>query len=321
MPPPPLLPQVCCSDKLARWNALGLQGALLGRLLDQPLYLNSLAVGLGAKASERCTQGSLARAVCCRLAPQAQAQGPSSEGRGSRRGSEHTGGEAMPAPVLLKGWADVLGRSLRMDPPFRVAHPRLHLAPASADAPRATISGGSSRLCLNWNAGEPAALEATCGREGKRKWLAVRQQHCWQPGDAAGGMVGHHGPGGHVSPGGPGPYDDGSSVASRLCKAELGTCFARLREQQQQQQQQRGLGPSDSVQQQPPGHHVPHVLPDPTYRLAKDANAAYVRARCQLYSHFESLTQQAWLRRSTQAPGLEDFAIAAQPHGGQGQEC
>jgi Adenosine-deaminase (editase) domain len=50
-----------CSDKLARWNYLGLQGAWLSSLLTQPLYLTTLTVG--RKFSAHTSR----RAVCCRL--------------------------------------------------------------------------------------------------------------------------------------------------------------------------------------------------------------------------------------------------------------
>jgi hypothetical protein len=49
-----------CSDKLCRWNCLGLQGSLLMTMLDEPLYMSTLTVG--RKFSRAICQ----RAVCCR---------------------------------------------------------------------------------------------------------------------------------------------------------------------------------------------------------------------------------------------------------------
>ena len=49
-----------CSDKVCRWNVLGMQGALLSHLIE-PIYLESLTLGY------LFDHGHLSRAVCCRL--------------------------------------------------------------------------------------------------------------------------------------------------------------------------------------------------------------------------------------------------------------
>ena len=49
-----------CTDKVCRWNVLGMQGALLSHIIE-PVYLDSLTLGY------LYDHGHLARAVCCRL--------------------------------------------------------------------------------------------------------------------------------------------------------------------------------------------------------------------------------------------------------------
>ena len=49
-----------CTDKICKWNVLGMQGALLSHIIE-PIYLESLTLGYLYE------HGHLSRAVCCRL--------------------------------------------------------------------------------------------------------------------------------------------------------------------------------------------------------------------------------------------------------------
>uniref|UniRef100_A0A670Z4J4 A to I editase domain-containing protein n=1 Tax=Pseudonaja textilis TaxID=8673 RepID=A0A670Z4J4_PSETE len=57
-----------CSDKILRWNVLGLQGALLSHFIH-PVYLRSVTLGY------LYSQGHLTRAICCRMSKDGNAFG------------------------------------------------------------------------------------------------------------------------------------------------------------------------------------------------------------------------------------------------------
>jgi hypothetical protein len=64
-----------CSDKICRWNILGIQGSLLTSLLEAPLYMSTLTVG------RKLTECICRRAVCCRVG--AHWECSSTQGQGS----------------------------------------------------------------------------------------------------------------------------------------------------------------------------------------------------------------------------------------------
>ena len=59
----PRIRKVSCSDKLMRWNVLGLQGAMLSHLILEPVFMSTVVI-----KSDRFWHGDVVRALCCRAA-------------------------------------------------------------------------------------------------------------------------------------------------------------------------------------------------------------------------------------------------------------
>ncbi|XP_030849188.1 double-stranded RNA-specific adenosine deaminase-like [Strongylocentrotus purpuratus] len=115
-----------CSDKVASWNLLGLQGALLSHFIE-PMYLSSISLG------SLYHHGHLARAVCCRVS------------------SAHDNF----TPTELD--------NLSLPAEYHVNHPQLGCVRA-IDPPRGTEKTKS--LSINWYRGceKPEVTDGTKGR-------------------------------------------------------------------------------------------------------------------------------------------------------------
>ncbi|XP_041467105.1 double-stranded RNA-specific adenosine deaminase-like [Lytechinus variegatus] len=115
-----------CSDKVASWNLLGLQGALLSHFIE-PIYLSSISLG------SLYHHGHLARAVCCRVS------------------SAHDNF----TPTELD--------NLSLPAEYHVNHPQLGCVRA-IDPPRGTEKTKS--LSINWYKGceKPEVTDGTKGR-------------------------------------------------------------------------------------------------------------------------------------------------------------
>jgi len=48
-----------CSDKIASWNYLGIQGALVSSLLEEPIYIDRIMIGLGDLGTTSAPQTQL----------------------------------------------------------------------------------------------------------------------------------------------------------------------------------------------------------------------------------------------------------------------
>ena len=99
-----------CSDKIAVWNCLGLQGALLARFIAEPVIVDTITVG------RKFSQAHMRRAVCCRMSAfnELVTQIPDPRLQQHRAGGEGAGEEDVVAAELQ-----------RQKEALRVNHPTL----------------------------------------------------------------------------------------------------------------------------------------------------------------------------------------------------
>ena len=154
-----------CSDKIGRWQCLGLQGTLLMQFLHHPVYLQSCTFGRKFNR-QRCE-----RALCCRLQDFCPERCPELVRNTLATVSEYTGAvpAAAPAPVdpalsAASGFrihhAAMLGTSLLLDPDSVVGE---------VDADNGNDTGAKfSAVCGAWTLGDPEAVWHD-GRSGCRR--------------------------------------------------------------------------------------------------------------------------------------------------------
>jgi double-stranded RNA-specific adenosine deaminase len=103
-----------CSDKICRWNYLGLQGSLLMSVLEEPLYISTLTVG------RKLTECICRRAVCCRMEGGKQRQPSDAAANGYRMNHPAILGTAvyMDESGVVETNADTVGQDVRFHSPL-----------------------------------------------------------------------------------------------------------------------------------------------------------------------------------------------------------
>ncbi|XP_077986401.1 uncharacterized protein LOC144440849 [Glandiceps talaboti] len=113
-----------CSDKIARWNILGLQGALLTHFIE-PIYLASVTLG------SLYHHGHLSRALCCRL---------------SHKSQDREYNSTLPAPYQLHH--PQLGCVTAFDPPRETEKTKALSINWCINDPKAEVTDGTKGRCL-----------------------------------------------------------------------------------------------------------------------------------------------------------------------------
>lgn len=338
--------KMCCSDKLASWNALGLQGALLGQLLE-PVYISS--VTLGGPGVKFC-EGAICRAICCRLAPDlpeltaikssgliSSAASSASDIRPDRdieqqsRKRQHLSPDVEDTSMVKAQAA--AQRGLKLPAPFRVNHPQvLHALPSSTSSrwvPSPT--GHKSSSCaesLNWNAAEKTTLEVCTAWTGSVLQLLQLSGNTATSSSSAASAEASGTHSSHDTAQGTGSSvagSSGSSFQSRLSKASMFEWYHQLLESAEEFAGAMGSAGQLSDQQDMDEQHRPRSDGQPgqqesmaddgadtgqeMYAAAKARNTGYYSAKAQLYQHFQQRTQQVWLKATAAVPELDSFVV------------
>jgi len=138
-----------CSDKIARWSHLGVQGALLSRWLD-PVYLSGLVIG------RKYSYEHARRALCCRLSHSAQAKRRRSP-RGDKCSKSAQGENLL---VYQLHHPALMGTAIKLD------ESAIATTGARNGGARFTNRDGRASPCLVWALGDtqPEAIDGPSGR-------------------------------------------------------------------------------------------------------------------------------------------------------------